>query len=268
MKKRAFTFMVALAGVAALVLAQDQPKQPPTVVVPKGKSVSQKEAAAIKKISDAKTADERIAAVDSLVTNFPDSTFKGAALYEAAEAADSNKAYAKAVSYGDLSIEADPKAGTAMNAMLLVAGELAQHTQKYDLDREDKLGKAEKYVKEALDMLPSITKPEGVKIADADWEGFKKDKTSEAHRDLGLIATARQNWKVAATEFKLAVDGATAPDSVMMARLGNAYNENSQFAEAKAVLQKVLDFPNLDPSVKAFAASEMARADRGLKAAK
>jgi tetratricopeptide (TPR) repeat protein len=268
MKKRVFTFMVALAGVAALVVAQDQPKQPPTVVVPKGKGVSAKEAAAIKKISDAKTPDERIAAVDSLITNFPETSFKGAALYEAAEAADQNKAYAKAVSYGELSIEADPKAGTAMNAMLLVAGELAQHTQKFDLDREDKLGKAEKYVKEALDMLPNIAKPEGVKISDADWEGFKKDKTSEAHRDLGLIATARQNWKMAVTEFKIAVDGATTPDYVMMARLGNAYNENSQFAEAKAILQKVLDIPNIDPSVKSFVSSELARADRGLKAAK
>jgi tetratricopeptide (TPR) repeat protein len=268
MKNRAFTFMVALAGVAALVVAQDTKQPPPTVVVPKGKTVSAKEAAAIKKISDAKSADEKIAAVDAFVTGFPDSSFKSAALYEAAEAADVNKAYAKAVSYGDLSIEADPKSGTAMNAMLLVAGELAQHTQKNDLDKEEKLGKSEKYVKEALDILPGITKPEGAKISDADWASFKKDKTSEAHRDLGLIATARVKWDVAAAEFKLAVDGASTPDLVMMARLGNAYNETGKFAEAKAVLQKVLDMPNLDPTVKAFATSEMSRADRGLKAAK
>jgi tetratricopeptide (TPR) repeat protein len=268
MNKRAFTFMVALAGVAALVLAQDQPKQPPTVVVPKGKTVSAKEAAAIKKISDAKTPDERIAAVDSLITGFPDTTFKGAALYEAAEAADQKRDYAKAVSYGDLSIEADPKAGTAMNAMLLVAGELAQHTPKYSLTKEEDLGKSEKYVTQALAMLPTITKPEGVKISDADWEAFKKDKNSEAHRDLGLIATARQKWDVAVTEFKLAVDNASTPDSVVMARLGNAYNENKQYAEAKAVLQKVVAFPNLDPNVKAFAESELSRAERELKAAK
>lgn len=268
MKTRAFTFMVAFAGVAALVVAQDQPKQPPTVVVPKGKTVSAKEAAAIKKISEAKTPDDRIAAVDGLITGFPDTTFKGAALYEAAEAADQKQDYAKAVSYGDLSIEADPKAGTAMNAMLLVAGELAQHTPKYSLTKDEDLGKAQKYVTEALAMLPSITKPEGVKISDADWESFKKDKTSEAHRDLGLIATARQNWPAAVTEFKAAVDGASSPDTVVMARLGNAYNENKQYAEAKVVLQKVLDTANLNPSVKAFAASELARADRELKAAK
>ncbi len=273
MKMKAYAVIMGLASAAALLvapglLAQDTAKQPPTVVVPKGKTVSAKEAAAIKKISDAKTPDERIAAVESLITNFADTTFKGAALYEAAEAADQKQDYVKAVTYGDLSIEADPKAGTAMNAMLLVAGELAQHTQKNSLTKEEDLGKAEKYVKQALDMIPALARPEGVKISDADWETFKKDKTSEAHRDLGLIASARVKWDVAASEFKLAVDGASTPDSVMMVRLGNAYNENSKFAEAQAILKKVLAMPTLDPRVKAFADQEEARAERGLKGAK
>jgi tetratricopeptide (TPR) repeat protein len=266
MRKRAFAIIAALAGAAVFLLAQD--KQPPTVVVPKGKGVSPKEAAAIKKISDAKTPDDKVAAVEYLITNFADTTFKGAALYEAAEAEDQKRDYVKAVSYGDLSIEADPKAGTAMNAMLLVAGELAQHTQKFDVDREDKLGKAEKYVNQALALLPTITKPEGVKIPDSEWENFKKDKTSEAHRDLGLIGSARGKFDVAAAEFKLAVDGAATPDSVMMARLGNAYNETGKFAEAKAILQKALDMPMLDPNVKAFVTSELARAEKGLKGGK
>jgi tetratricopeptide (TPR) repeat protein len=268
MKERVFTFTVALAGLAALVLAQDQPKPPPTVVVPKGKTVSAKEAAAIKKISDSKTPDEKIAAVDSLITSFPETTFKSAALYEAAEAADQKQDYPKAVTYGDLSIEADPKSGTAMNAMLLVAGELAQHTRENDLDRDDKLGKSEKYVNQALAMLPALAKPDGVKISDSDWENFKKDKTAEAHRDLGLMATARKKWDVAASEFKLAVDSAATPDTVIMARLGNAYNELGKFADAKAVLQKVVGFPNVNPSVKAFADAELARSERGLKSGK
>ena len=273
MKTTAFAAIVGLAGAAVFLvapglLAQDAAKQPPTVVVPKGKTVSAKEAAAIKKISDAKTPDERIAAVESLITNFADTSFKGAALYEAAEAADQKQDYVKAVTYGDLSIEADPKAGTAMNAMLLVAGELAQHTREFDVDREDKLGKAEKYVNEALAMLPTITKPEGVKISDADWEAFRKDKTSEAHRDLGLIATARKKWDVAVTEFKLAVDGSSVPDSVLMARLGNAYNENKNYADAQAILKKAQAMPNLNPSVKALVDQEEKRAETGLKGAK
>ncbi len=274
MKKSALPVMMALASAVAFLaaqglVAQDAAKQQlPAAAVPKGKGISAKEADAIKKVANAKTPDEKVAAVENLVTNFADTSFKGEALYEAAEAEDQKQDYAKAVSYGELAIEADPKGGAGVNALLLVAGELAQHTREFDLDREEKLGKAEKYVNQALAMLPTIAKPEGVKISDADWEGFKKGETSDAHKDLGLVATARKKWDVAASEFKLAVDGSPTPDSVMMARLGNAYNENKNYADAQAILKKVLALPNLNPSVKAFAEQEEKRAETGLKGGK
>lgn len=261
MNTRAFEVMLALAGTAAIVAAQGQaPAAAPA-------KISAKEADAIKKVASAKTPDDKVAAVENLITNFADTTFKGEALYEAAEAKDLKQDYPKAVSYGELAIEADPKGGAGLNALLLVAGELAQHTGKYDLDKETKLGKAEKDVNQALELIPALPKPPNVKISDADFATFKKDKTSEAHRDLGLIATARQKWDVSVSEFKLAVDGASAPDSVLMVRLGNAYNENKQFADAQTVLKKVLAMPNLNPNVKAFADQEEKRAETGLKGA-
>jgi tetratricopeptide (TPR) repeat protein len=261
MRKRILQVTVVLSGVAAFMLGQDQGKQPSTVVVPKKNTVSPKEAAAIKKIQDAKTPDEIIAAVENLITNFADTIFKAPALYEAAEAADKKGDFGKAVAYGELSIEADPM---RFDAMLLVAGELAQHTQKNDLDREEKLTKSEKYVKQALDMIPNAAKPTA-NVSDADWTGFKKDKLAEGHKDLGLIATARVKWDVAATEYQTAVDTEATPDTVLMARLGNAYNETGKFSDALAILNKVLAEPNLDPRVKVFADSEKSRAERGLK---
>lgn len=261
MKKIAFEAMMALAGAAAVLVAQTPSAAPQA-------KISGKEADAIKKVATAKNPDDKIAAVESLITNFADTSFKGEALYEAAEAEDQKRDYIKAVTYGELAIEADPKGGSGMNAMLLVAGETAQHTGKNDLNKEDKLTKAEKDVNQALAMLPTVAKPVGVKISDSDWEAFKKDKTSEAHRDLGLIAAARQKWDVAVTEFKLAVDGAATPNAVSMLRLGNAYNENKQYADAKAILQKVLDTSDLDPQVKAVTDQEEKRAETGLKSAK
>jgi len=265
MIKRVSATMAALAAAATIVMAQT-PAPAPAAAPPKG--VSAKEADAIRKVANAKSPDEKIAAVENLVTNFADTVYKGEALYEAAEAEDQKGDYAKAVSYGELAIESDPKGGVGVNAMLLVAGELAQHTGKFDLDKEEKLGKSEKYVNQALELLPNIPKPAGVKISDADFAAFKKGETSDAHKDLGLIATARQKWEVAITEFKLAVDNASAPDSVLMARLGNAYNEANKYADAQAILKKVLEMPNLNPSVEAFAKQEETRAERGLKSAK
>ncbi len=260
MIKRVLTLTAVLAGAAAFLLAQDAKQPPPTVVVPKGKTISPKERDAIKKIQDAKTPDDKIAAVENFVTGFPDSTFKGSALFEAAQAADMKGDFAKAVVYGKLSVEAEPN---RFDALLLVAGELAQHTQKYDLDKDQKLGESEKDVKQALDMIGTAAKPTGA--SDSDWTNFKKDETAEAHKDLGLIATARVKWPEAASEFKAAVDAEATPDSVLMARLGNAYNETGNYADAIAILNKVEALPNLDPRVKAFADSELTRAKKGGK---
>jgi tetratricopeptide (TPR) repeat protein len=252
--------MTAVTGAVALLMGQ-QPAQPPSVAVPKGKEISKKEADAIKKIQDAKTPDETIAAVENLITNFADTIFKGTALYEAAEAADQKGDYAKAVSYGELSIEADPK---RFDAMLLVAGELAQHTQKFDLDKEEKLTKSEKYIKQAMDMVPAAVKPSAA-VPDNTWETYKKDKMAEGYKDLGLVATARSKFDVAANNFKLAVDTEATPDPVLMARLGNAYNQTGKYTEALEVLNKALATPDLDPRVKAFADQEKATAQKNLK---
>jgi tetratricopeptide (TPR) repeat protein len=262
MRTRVVVVMMALTGMAAFAQQPQTPPKQATGNAPKAKS--KEEAAAIKKITDAKTADERIAAVDALVTGFPDTAFKATALMEAAEAADSKSDYAKAVSYGELAIQADPQ---SFYAMLLVAGELAQHTQKYDLDKDQKLGKAEMYVNQAMMIIPTAEKPHSG-VSDKDWEEFKKDETAAAHKDMGLIAAARGKFDVAATEYKAAVDGLSSPDLVTMARLADAYNQNHQYAEALATANKVLATPDLNPTVKAFTEQAKANAQKGLGGAK
>ncbi len=258
MRTRVLVVMMALTGVAAVAQQAQTPPKEATGNLPKAKS--KEEAAAIKKITEAKTPDERIAAVDAFVTGFPDSVFKATALMEAAEAADSKSDYAKAVSYGELAIQADPQ---SFYAMLLVSGELAQHTQKYDLDKEQKLSKAENYVNQAMMIISSNTKPPAG-IGEKDWAEFKKDQTAAAHKDLGLIAAAREKYDVAATEYKAAVDGLNSPDLVTMARLADAYNKTGQYNDALTEANKVLATQNLNPTVKAFVEQAKATAEKGL----
>ena len=69
MTKRAFAMMIALAGAAAVPAAQGQ--APAASAPPK---VSPKEGEAIKKVANAKTPDEKIAAVESLITGFADTS--------------------------------------------------------------------------------------------------------------------------------------------------------------------------------------------------
>jgi tetratricopeptide (TPR) repeat protein len=262
MRKRVLVATMALTALAAF--GQQQPAgQPPKAATGDMKPKSKEEAQAIDKINKAKTDDDKIAAVDAFVTGFPNSDFKSMELMIAAEAADRKTDYVHAVSYGESAIQSDPK---SFYAMLLVAGELAQHTQKYDLDKEEKLTKAEKYVNDAIAVIPNAIKPHSG-VSDSDWAAFKKDQTGTAHKDLGLIAEKRTKWDVAAMEYQSAFD-IDPTDQVTGARLANAYNEVGKFTEALAAANKVLKMENLNPTVKAFADQQQQRAQKGLSAKK
>ncbi len=188
------------------------------------KPKSQKEVEAILAVQNAKTADERIAAVDNLVTKFADTEFKSWALNQAADAAERRATQPKP--------SLTPKARWTRiprdyQAMLLISGELAKGTRENDLDKEEKLARAEKLANDAMPVIAAAAKP-NPQLTDDQWAGFKKDITSQAHEDLGLVALARKKYDVAATEFKTAVDGAATPDPATMVRLAAAYDQGGQ----------------------------------------
>jgi tetratricopeptide (TPR) repeat protein len=257
---RKFIQPIMFLAAASLAPAQ-QPPAPPQAQVKAAKGISKDEANAFNAIVKAQTPDEKIKAADEFVVKFADSQYKGIALYDAAEAADQKGDYAKAIIYGDESLQADP---TNFDAKLLVAGELAQHTRENDLDKDEKLSKAEKYTSEALTQIPAAAKPRP-DIKDDQWENYKKYATARAHYDLGLVALARKKPDVEITEFKSAADLSTPPDPVWLARLANAYNDAGKPEDALAEANKVLAIDNLNPAIKNFAQTQKTRAEAALK---
>lgn len=246
MRKRAFEILVLSAAAAALVMAQK-------------KSKSDKETQAIQAIQKAKTPDDVIAAVENLITKFADTEFKSPALVAEAEAWDQKGDSIKAVTTGRLAIEADPK---NVDALLLVALELAGHTRDGDLDKNDKLAEAEKDIKTGMDLIPTATKP-APQVTDAQWDEEKKYFTSRAHFGEGLVDMDRKKYNDAVNEYKLAVDGSPKPDALWMIRLGNAYDLVGKYDDAIAVLDKVIAMPDLNPQFKNVAQNERANALKG-----
>jgi len=106
------------------------------------KPKTQKELDALKAWQAATDPDQRIQAIENVLTNFADTEFKIILLTDAMQTEQRKRDYAQTVFYGERLLEADPK-----NAFALVtlAGETARHTREYDLDKEEKLAKAEKY---------------------------------------------------------------------------------------------------------------------------
>jgi tetratricopeptide (TPR) repeat protein len=245
MKTRILNSVAVAIGIAALSFAQPKVKNP-------------KEAQDFNAIQQATTVDDRIAAADKFVTDHPTSQLKSLALFLAADASERKNDAPKAIAYAETALEADPK---NYQAMLLISGELARGTRENDLDKEEKLSRAEKFANNAIPAINAAPKP-NPQITDDQWNGYKKDDIAQAHSNLGMIAVVRKKYDVAITEFKTAVDGATTPDAATMVRLAGAYNQAGKPDDALAVLDKVLAMSNVNATIKQFATSEKARAEQ------
>jgi len=238
-----------IAGMALLAMGvlSAQPKPP----APEGLK-------ALQEIVNATNVDARVAAADNFVKGFPKSEYRSFALTMAAEAYEMSGNVTKAIIYYQQVLEASPK---DYNAMLMLAAETARTTREFDLDKEEKLAKAEKFAKDGMALVPAATKP-NPQITDAQWEDLKKDDLARGHEALGMIALARKKYDVAAGEFKTATETASQPQPSTFIRLAGSYTDAGKPDQAIAALDKVLAMPNLPDQIKQVAQSEKARAEK------
>jgi len=244
--KKVFAAM-ALLGMGT-VLLHAQPKPP-----------SPEELKALQEIANSKTVDTRVTAVDTFVKSFPKSEYLNFALTMAAEAYEAGGNPQKAIIYYRQALEANPK---DYNAMLMLAAETARTTREFDLDKEEKLAKAEKYAKDGMALIPSAPKL-NPQVTDAQWESAKKDDMARGHEALGLIASARKKYDDAANEYKLAIDTAAEPQPATYIRMAAAYTDAGKPDQAVPALDKVLAMPNLPDQFKKVAQAEKDRAEKG-----
>lgn len=256
--------LAVVAGASALLAQQPPPAQPapapaaapasPVAKQPQPKSKGELEA--LQAMFQAPDPDARIQAAEALITKFADTEFKDLALFFAAMSAEQKGDAERAIVYGERAVEANPK---NYNALYLLARVTAARTREHDLDREEKVGRVEKYVKDANAALQAAPKP-NPSLTDEQWAAAKKDLMAGGHEPLGMTALARKNYDVAVKEFKAAVDGASQPEPATMVRLGAAYNLAGKYDDAIAILDKAMAVPDAHPQIKQFAQAEKVRA--------
>ena len=245
MKRVMITAILALAAVSSL-LAQ--------------KVKSKGEAEALQAVFKTTTADARIAAAQNVLIKYADTEFKSLMLLTIAQAYQMKGDNDNVIIYAERVLkEGDPK---NYEAMIMLAESYAQRTREFDLDKEEKLGKADKYANDALEALKTATKP-GPQIPDDQWESMKKDYIARAHQALGLSAMVRKKWDVAITEFKAAVDSSDKPDPATQVRLASAYNAAGKYDEALPILDKLMAQSDLHPAIRQFAQAERVRSIQG-----
>jgi tetratricopeptide (TPR) repeat protein len=251
-----------LAVTAALALtsfafAQQQPGQQAAPAQQAGPKVkSQKELDALKKVQAATTPQERLDAIDGVLENFNDTEYKHILLDMAVQTAQQVRDPAKVEIYAERALKEDPKDATAQ---LAIASTTIQGTKEFDLDKEQKLTKAEKYANSALDSLKNESAP-NPQMTPEQWEQAKKQMSAEAHANLGAVASLRKKYDEALTHYKTAAD--EDPDPVILVRLANAYNEAKQPDNAISTCDRILAMNDAPAQIKQIAQSEKAKAEK------
>lgn len=200
--------------------------------------------------------DEEIAAAEALLTKYADTDFKGTALFFEATAYEQKGDIDKAQVFAERALTADPK---NFQASLMLSEMIAQHTRENDLDKEDKLTKADKYANDTIATLNAAPKP-NPQLTDQQWEDAKKDLIARAHDSLGMSALVRKKYDAAITEFKASVDGAAHPEPAYQVRLASAYNAAGKYDDAIEAANKVMNQADTPTQIKQVAQSIRAQA--------
>jgi tetratricopeptide (TPR) repeat protein len=242
--------MAAAIGATAL-MAQQAKKGP----APK----SQNELKAVQAVftaSQQNNPDGVITAAEDLLSKFKDTDFKDTVLMMEAQSYQQKGDKDKAIIYAERSLAANPN---NFQAALMLADLTVQGTREHDLDRDEKLAKADKYANQAITAVTAAEKP-NPQLSDQQWADFKKDTISQAHDALGMSALDKKDYDKAISELKMAVEGAAHPEPAYQVRLASAYQSAGKNDEAIALAEKVMNDSQVPQQIRSVAQSIRASA--------
>jgi len=250
--KRSILTAVMLAAIGVTALVAQQGKKVPA---PK----SQNELKAVQAVftaSQQNNPDGIITAAEDLLTKFKDTEFKDTVLMMEAQAYQQKADKDKETIYAERALAANPN---NFQAALMLADVTVQGTREHDLDRDEKLAKAEKYANQAITSVSAAEKP-NPQLTDQQWADFKKDIIAQAHDALGMSAIDKKDYEKAISELKMAVEGAAHPEPAFQVRLASAYQSAGKNDEAIALAEKIMNDSQVPQQIRSVAQSVRASA--------
>jgi tetratricopeptide (TPR) repeat protein len=139
---------------------------------------------------------------------------------------------------GDKALASNPD---EVSVLVLVGWVIPHNYDPNDPESERRLAKAEAYEKHALEILPTVNKPDG--LTDEQFAKAKQASLAQAHSGLGLVYFRQQQWDKAVTETQQAVKLDTTPDSVDLYILGVSLSQLKRYPEAADAFQQCAALP-------------------------
>jgi len=240
---------VVASLVAGQVLAQEEQQQGP-------RARSQKEADALMAFQNATDPDARIQAAEKVLMKFKNTEYKEWLLYNMVASAGEKKDYVQMEVYGDRLLEVNPEHG-----LLLVdlASVIAGQARPDDLDKSERLAKAEGFAKKALRIVPTMPKP-NPQVTDELWLSERQIMMAQIHETLGIVAFMRDDYAGAEESFRKSIATAPRPRGTAYVRLGHALLEQGQYAEAEEASEKAMEAGGIPTSVTRGLRGDIAKA--------
>jgi len=260
--QNASKFLLALAGFAfffggSTLVAQDTQERPtlnkdkqqqqgsatPSLEMPSTAPALSEEDTAMKALQampDASTANLqlKLQAAEGMLQKYPQSRYRST-LYAFLTVGYIQVGQAdKAIEFGDKEIELNPNDA---QTMAIVSQTIPRSFNPSAPDAAKKLDKAEQYGKKAVEILPTLPKPEG--MSDEVFTSAKNQTLAIAHGGLGLVDWRRGKFVEAIPELEQSVKLDPTPDPVNWFILGVVNQNTSHFDDAAAAFGKCALIP-------------------------
>jgi tetratricopeptide (TPR) repeat protein len=197
--------------------------------------VNKAEEAAYKSVLAAQGGDPamQITIGEDFITKFPMSKYVGGVYGLLTTAYYTTGNTDKMFAAGAKALELNPD---NVDVLALLAMAIPRRVKSNTPDGPQQLQKAEVYAHHAIELIPTMAKPETVD--DATFEKAKNDKLALAHSGLGLLDIDHSKFEDARNELTQAVQLAATPDPVDYYLLGNADAQTSYMNGAIAAYDK------------------------------
>lgn len=198
---------------------------------------SQEEIDAFMKVQNAATVQERAAAGGEFIATFPNSEAVGLASYMTMLSYQQLNDFDNMLLYGGMVLDSNPAAGMKVGTLISLANAIPLRTREFDLDKEEKLGRAEDYAKEAMTLIPTIVKMDP-NMSDDEWLATKMDFMSQCHEAIGSVSLKRENYAEAEASLKKALDMSPNPTPFTMYNLATALSKQGKKEEASEMADR------------------------------
>lgn len=261
MKKSILSAVLSTAAAVSGLMAQGAAPAPPAAgapAAPKGpQPKSQAELTALQTLFAAQgNPDAMIKAAEDLLVKFADTEFKETAFTMEAGAYQEKRDNTKAQLFAEKALEINPN---SLNANIMMADILVSTTGENDLDKNEKLTRADKHANNTIQILSTLAKP-NPQLTDEQWVEFKKSMVGRSHSSMGLANLTRKKYDAAVAEFKIANEND--PQPAYLVRQASALQLAGKNDEALAIVDKILADPTVHPTIAGVARSIKANATK------